>query len=175
MIARCAGAALRKGAGGSTLPLVLYALLVSSPASRGRPRSRRPTAAPRCSPRGGASAAPRPRGRSWFVTLPATTVTQTPNDCATDGLSPELLGQVARPAFRRGLAAGSPRWATWRRWPTPSLRSEASAQPHRRRRSRLGGSQRTRAFLARRADKDAVDLHLAVEGEVHAMVVDPVA
>jgi predicted transcriptional regulator of viral defense system len=42
--------------------------------------------------------------RTWFGALPTTTVTQTLNDCATDGLSPELLGQAARQALRRGLA-----------------------------------------------------------------------
>lgn len=43
--------------------------------------------------------------RTWFGAVPTTTVTQTLNDCATDGLSPELLGQAARQALRRGLAA----------------------------------------------------------------------
>ena len=43
--------------------------------------------------------------RTWFGAVPTTTVTQTLSDCATDGLSPELLGQAARQALRRGLAA----------------------------------------------------------------------
>jgi predicted transcriptional regulator of viral defense system len=43
--------------------------------------------------------------RTWFGAVPITTVTQTLNDCATDGLSPELLRQAARQALRRGLAA----------------------------------------------------------------------
>ncbi len=43
--------------------------------------------------------------RTWFGAVQTTTVTQTLNDCATDGLSPELLGQAARQALRRGLAA----------------------------------------------------------------------
>jgi len=45
--------------------------------------------------------------RTWFGAVPTTTVTQTLNDCATDGLSPALLGQATRQALRRGLAARS--------------------------------------------------------------------
>ena len=45
--------------------------------------------------------------RTWFGAVPTTTVTQALNDCANDGLSPELLGQATREALRRGLAARS--------------------------------------------------------------------
>lgn len=45
--------------------------------------------------------------RTWFGAVPTTTVTQTLNDCATAGLSPDLLGQAARQALRRGLVVRS--------------------------------------------------------------------
>jgi predicted transcriptional regulator of viral defense system len=44
-----------------------------------------------------------PEERSWFGPLPATGVGRTLNDCAKAGLSPELLGQAAEQALRRGL------------------------------------------------------------------------
>ncbi|HNC94548.1 MAG TPA: type IV toxin-antitoxin system AbiEi family antitoxin domain-containing protein [Myxococcota bacterium] len=40
---------------------------------------------------------------TWFGATPTTTLARTLNDCATGGLSPELLGQAARQALRRGL------------------------------------------------------------------------
>ncbi len=43
--------------------------------------------------------------RTWFGAVPTTTVARTLNDCAASGLSPELLGQAARQALRRGLVA----------------------------------------------------------------------
>jgi hypothetical protein len=44
-----------------------------------------------------------PEERSWFGPVPATNVRRTLNDCARDGLSPELLRQAAHQALRRGL------------------------------------------------------------------------
>ncbi len=44
-----------------------------------------------------------PEERSWFGAVPATSAGQTLNDCATDGLSPELLRQATQQALRRGL------------------------------------------------------------------------
>ncbi len=44
------------------------------------------------------------RERTWFGPVPVTSVTRTLNDCARDGLSPELLRQAAKQALRRGLA-----------------------------------------------------------------------
>ena len=41
--------------------------------------------------------------RSWFGAVPATSARRSLSDCARDGLSPELLGQAARQALRRGL------------------------------------------------------------------------
>ncbi len=41
--------------------------------------------------------------RSWFGAVPTTAVLRTLNDCARDGLSPELLRQAAQQALRRGL------------------------------------------------------------------------
>ena len=41
--------------------------------------------------------------RSWFGAVPATGPGRSLNDCAREGLSPELLGQAARQALRRGL------------------------------------------------------------------------
>jgi predicted transcriptional regulator of viral defense system len=43
--------------------------------------------------------------RTWFGAVPTTTAARTLNDCATDGLSPELLRQAAQQALRRGLAS----------------------------------------------------------------------
>lgn len=45
--------------------------------------------------------------RSWFGPVPATSAGRTLNDCAKDGLSPELLRQGAREALRRGLVERS--------------------------------------------------------------------
>jgi predicted transcriptional regulator of viral defense system len=45
-----------------------------------------------------------PKGdRTWFGPVPVTSVQRTLNDCARDGLSPELLRQAARQALQRGL------------------------------------------------------------------------
>jgi len=41
--------------------------------------------------------------RTWFGPVPITTVKRTLNDCAREGLSPELLRQAAKQALRRGL------------------------------------------------------------------------
>jgi predicted transcriptional regulator of viral defense system len=41
--------------------------------------------------------------RAWFGPVPITSVTRTLNDCAREGLSPELLRQAAKQALRRGL------------------------------------------------------------------------
>jgi predicted transcriptional regulator of viral defense system len=41
--------------------------------------------------------------RTWFGPVPVTSVRRTLNDCALDGLSPELLRQAARQALKRGL------------------------------------------------------------------------
>jgi hypothetical protein len=41
--------------------------------------------------------------RAWFGPVPITSVKRTLNDCARDGLSPELLRQAAKEALRRGL------------------------------------------------------------------------
>jgi predicted transcriptional regulator of viral defense system len=46
-----------------------------------------------------------PDDRSWFGSVPTTSPRRTLNDCAKSGLSPELLGQAARQALRRGLVA----------------------------------------------------------------------
>jgi predicted transcriptional regulator of viral defense system len=43
--------------------------------------------------------------RTWFDAVPATNARRTLNDCAEASLSPELLGQAARQALRRGLVA----------------------------------------------------------------------
>jgi predicted transcriptional regulator of viral defense system len=45
--------------------------------------------------------------RSWFGPVPATSVRRTLNDCAEDGLSPELLRQAAQQALRRGLVVSA--------------------------------------------------------------------
>lgn len=41
--------------------------------------------------------------RAWFGAVPITNPRRTLNDCAKNGLSPELLRQAARQALRRGL------------------------------------------------------------------------
>lgn len=43
--------------------------------------------------------------RSWFGPVPITSVKRTLNDCARDGLSPELLRQAAKQALHRGVVA----------------------------------------------------------------------
>ncbi len=45
--------------------------------------------------------------RSWFGPVPATSAGRTLSDCANGGLSPELLGQAAQQALRRGLVTRS--------------------------------------------------------------------
>lgn len=41
--------------------------------------------------------------RAWFGPVPATSAGRTLNDCAEQGLSPELLREAAQQALRRGL------------------------------------------------------------------------
>jgi hypothetical protein len=48
-----------------------------------------------------------PEDRSWFSAVPTTNPRRTLNDCARDGLSPELLRQAAQQALRRGLVTKS--------------------------------------------------------------------
>lgn len=48
-----------------------------------------------------------PEGRAWFSAVPTTNPRRTLNDCARDGLSPELLRQAAQQALRRGLVTKS--------------------------------------------------------------------
>jgi predicted transcriptional regulator of viral defense system len=43
--------------------------------------------------------------RAWFGAVPITNPRRSLNDCATSGLSPELLRQAAQQALRRGLVA----------------------------------------------------------------------
>lgn len=43
--------------------------------------------------------------RAWFGAVPTTNARRTLNDCATDGLAPDLLRQAAQQALRRGLVA----------------------------------------------------------------------
>jgi|SRR5580658_3722230 predicted transcriptional regulator of viral defense system len=45
------------------------------------------------------------KDRTWFGPVPVTSVHRTLNDCARDGLSPELLRQAAKQALQRGLVA----------------------------------------------------------------------
>jgi predicted transcriptional regulator of viral defense system len=45
--------------------------------------------------------------RSWAGAVPVTTPRRTLNDCARDGISPELLRQAAQQALRRGLVVKS--------------------------------------------------------------------
>lgn len=44
-----------------------------------------------------------PEDRTWFGAVPTTNPRRSLNDCAREGLSPELLRQAARQALRRGL------------------------------------------------------------------------
>src|SRR5258707_793273 len=44
-----------------------------------------------------------PEDRDWFGAVPITTPGRSLNDCAREGLSPELLHQAAQQALRRGL------------------------------------------------------------------------
>jgi predicted transcriptional regulator of viral defense system len=44
-----------------------------------------------------------PEERSWFGAVPTTNPKRTLNDCASEGLSPELLRHAAQQALRRGL------------------------------------------------------------------------
>jgi hypothetical protein len=45
------------------------------------------------------------KDRTWFGPIPVTSVRRTLNDCAREGLSPELLRQAAKQALQRGLVA----------------------------------------------------------------------
>ena len=45
--------------------------------------------------------------RAWFGPVPATSASRTLNDCAREGLSPELLRQAASQALHRGLVTRS--------------------------------------------------------------------
>lgn len=45
--------------------------------------------------------------RTWFGAVPVTSAQRSLNDCAREGISPDLLRQAARQALRRGLAAGA--------------------------------------------------------------------
>jgi predicted transcriptional regulator of viral defense system len=44
-----------------------------------------------------------PEDRAWFGAVPTTNPRRSLNDCAREGLSPDLLRQAARQAVRRGL------------------------------------------------------------------------
>ncbi|AUX49049.1 hypothetical protein SOCE26_105940 [Sorangium cellulosum] len=44
-----------------------------------------------------------PEDRAWFGAVPMTNPRRSLNDCAREGLSPELLRQAAQQALRRGL------------------------------------------------------------------------
>jgi predicted transcriptional regulator of viral defense system len=44
-----------------------------------------------------------PEDRTWFGAVPTTNPRRTLNDCAREGLSPELLRRAAQQALRRGL------------------------------------------------------------------------
>jgi predicted transcriptional regulator of viral defense system len=46
-----------------------------------------------------------PEDRTWFGPVPLTNVQRSLNDCAREGMSPDLLRQAARQALRRGLVA----------------------------------------------------------------------
>lgn len=46
-----------------------------------------------------------PDDRTWFGAVPTTNPRRSLNDCAREGLSPELLRQAAQQALRRGLVA----------------------------------------------------------------------
>lgn len=43
--------------------------------------------------------------RTWFGAVPTTSAQRSLNDCAREGISPDLLRQAARQAVRRGLVA----------------------------------------------------------------------
>lgn len=43
--------------------------------------------------------------RTWFGAVPITSVKRTLNDCARNGISPELLRQATKQALRRGVVA----------------------------------------------------------------------
>ena len=44
-----------------------------------------------------------PEDRAWFGAVPTTHARRSLNDCAREGLSPELLRHAAQQALRRGL------------------------------------------------------------------------
>lgn len=44
-----------------------------------------------------------PEDRAWFSAVPITNLCRTLNECACEGLSPDLLRQAAQQALRRGL------------------------------------------------------------------------
>ena len=46
-----------------------------------------------------------PAERSWFGAVPTTSPRRSLNDCAREGLSPELLLSATRQALRRGLVS----------------------------------------------------------------------
>ena len=46
-----------------------------------------------------------PKDRTWFGAVPTTNPRRSLNDCACEGLSPELLRRAAQQALRRGLVA----------------------------------------------------------------------
>jgi predicted transcriptional regulator of viral defense system len=46
-----------------------------------------------------------PEDRTWFGAVPTTSALRSLNDCAREGMSPDLLRQAARQAVRRGLVA----------------------------------------------------------------------
>lgn len=48
-----------------------------------------------------------PEDRAWFGAVPTTNPRRSLNDCAREGLSPELLRQAARQAIRCGLVTRS--------------------------------------------------------------------
>jgi len=48
-----------------------------------------------------------PEDRAWFGAVPTTNPRRSLNDCAREGLSPELLRQAAQQALRRGLVTRS--------------------------------------------------------------------
>ena len=48
-----------------------------------------------------------PEERSWFGAVPITKPARSLNDCATEGLSPELLRQGAQQALQRGIVTQS--------------------------------------------------------------------
>jgi len=43
--------------------------------------------------------------RTWFGAVPTTDARRSLNDCAREGMPPDLLRQAARQAVRRGLVA----------------------------------------------------------------------